>query len=765
MQKPESLYRDLFHPSQLYIEAHNCLLSNNFNDALIYFAESCKSDPLNSRYWLDYAECLMSTNMTELALEAYITVSKLQNSSIINAIIGYLYEKLERFNEALQAYSISILLDPNKFESYNYKGNLLRKLNKHPEAISTFVLGIRTSGPNEHLYNNLGNCFIDLQMIQEAETCYFEALKLMPSMVAAHCNLSAALRAEGKISEAIQFCQKALNLDPGFSDAYACMGNILKDTSNLQQCIVYYTEALKINPNSPITLLNLANIFKDTGDVQNAISCYSRALNIANWFPEAFCNMVYSKIFICDWENIKPNFERLAAYIKYQVDRSLLPSVQPFHALVYPLAPEDKLIISKTYAQFAKLLVNKYPTFPKHISEGKIKIGYVSSDFGDHPLSHLMQSIFEMHDRTQFQVFGFALSPNDLSCYRDKITRGCDFFIDLSCVSDPYKLAETIYSYKIDILINCNGYTRGSRNEIFALHPGRIQLTYMGFPGSLGADYIEYIVSDKIATLPLHTKYYTENIIWMPHSYFVNDYLQSSTHVFDIPSRSTRNNFLPENKFIFANFNQLYKIDPDTFHIWMSILHKVPNSVLWLLRFPAAGEANILKKTVDEGIDPSRVIFTDLVSKKVHIDRCFLADLCLDTPLYNGHTTTCDVLWSGLPVVTLPLETMASRVAASICCALECPEMVANSPEDYEEKAVRLATGPISPKLDSKLPDHIKNRLGSSELKALRSKIEAKRTTAPLFNTQLWVHNLEKGLKVAIELEHKGFNPKNIIIK
>ena len=242
----------------------------------------------------------------------------------------------------------------------------------------------------------------------------------------------------------------------------------------------------------------------------------------------------------------------------------------------------------------------------------------------------------------------------------------------------------------------------------------------MGFPGSLGADYIEYLISDKVTTPSVYTNYYSEFIIWMPHSYFVNDYLQSSRFVLDMSLRPKRVNFLPDDKFVFANFNQLYKIDPDTFRIWMSILRRVPNSILWLLRFPAHGETNIRRHAESQNIDPSRIWFTDLVSKKDHINRCYLADLCLDTPLCNGHTTTCDALWSGLPVVTLPLKIMASRVAAGLCNALECPEMIAKSPEDYEEKAVRLATGQVCPSLDWKLPEHIKDRLGSSELKALR---------------------------------------------
>lgn len=542
------------------------------------------------------------------------------------------------------------------------------------------------------------------------------------------------------------------------------MVSVLKDTQNLQQSIVYYSQALQQNPNCPTTLFMLANILKDTGDVPQAIACYSRALNIVHWYPEAFCNMVYSKVFICDWDNIKQNFEQLAKYTKYQVDSLVLPSVQPFHALVYPLAPEDKLIISKTYARFTAMQVQKYSPFPKQVSNEKIRVGYVSSDFCDHPLSHLMQSVFGMHDRNFFQVFCFALTTDDGSEYRRKIREGSDFFIDLSNINDSHALAETIYNYNIDVLVNLNGYTRGSKNEIFALRPGRIQISFMGFPGTMGADYIDYLISDKTTTPINYIKYYSENIIWMPHTYFVNDYMQSNLEILDPRLRPHRSGLLPENKFVFANFNQLYKIDPETFHIWMNILKRVPNSVLWLLRFPLSGEPNIKYYAALEGVDPCRIIFTDLAPKKNHINRCNLADLCLDTPWFNGHTTSCDLLWSGVPLLTLPLECMASRVASGLCYALECPELIMKSPEEYEQKAVDLALGPRNEFEEIKLPEHIRNRFGSSELKALRAKIELKRITAPLFNTQLWVHYVEKAYSTIVNLDKIGSRPKNIEI-
>jgi protein O-GlcNAc transferase len=227
-------------------------------------------------------------------------------------------------------------------------------------------------------------------------------------------------------------------------------------------------------------------------------------------------------------------------------------------------------------------------------------------------------------------------------------------------------------------LFNLNGWTAGERTDVFALRPAPIQIQFMGFCSSMGADYIDYLVTDPIASPPeCLSKLYSESVIYMPYTYFVNDYAQSCNFVFD-KIRPTREQYgLPTDKFIFANFNQLYKIDPNTFTVWMNILTRVPNSVLWLLEYPADAKQNLRKEAKRRGVDPGRIFFSPKVLKNEHINRCYLADLALDNSLTNGHTTSCDLLWSGCPMITYPAtENMPSRVAASISCALNCPEMV-----------------------------------------------------------------------------------------
>jgi protein O-GlcNAc transferase len=484
---------------------------------------------------------------------------------------------------------------------------------------------------------------------------------------------------------------------------------------------------------------------------------------------------LHAELFICDWSKREDNFKLLHKHIYKQISEGVTPSCQPFHALIYPLDSIDKLILARKYAERDinnALQGGKYKPYDKFdlhrlkgvLDKSRIRLGYVSYDFRNHPLAHLMQSVFGMHDRSKFEIFCFSLSESDNSSYRARIEADSEHFFDISKVISHAEAAEFIHSLGIDVLINLSGYTKGGRNEIFALKPAPIQISYMGFCSTMGAKYIDYMGADKTVIPEMYTNIYEEKIIWLPHSYFVNDYAQSMRFVLDEAKRPKRADYgLPEDKFIFANFNQIYKIDPDTFNVWMSILKKVPNSILWLLRFPVEGQENIVKEAAKRGVAADKLFFTNVEDKPIHVNRCFLADLCLDTPLCNGHTTGCDILWSGLPMVTMPLRDLASRVGAGLCVALECPEMIKSNYADYEEFTVEMALGnPGTVAELAKLPKRIAEGKGSLKLKKLRYKIEQKRITAPLFNTKLWVRNWEKGIKEAVRLATEDKSPCNI---
>lgn len=438
---------------------------------------------------------------------------------------------------------------------------------------------------------------------------------------------------------------------------------------------------------------------------------------------------------VCDWRDRDAVFARVEADIRRQLAAGLPSAVQPFHAMAYPLPPRLVLDLTVMHARHAQAAADRLseghgplrhpPRAPLHPGQ-RLRLGYVSSDFGNHPLSHLMASVFGSHDRHKVEVFCFALSADDGSHWRRRIQTEVEHFEDVSALSVT-EIAAKVAANGVQVLVDLNGYTKGARVELFALRPAPIQVSYMGFPATTGAACMDYLVTDRVVAPPPLKYCYSESLAYMPNCYFVNDYKQSHLDVLDEKNLPRRRDFgLPEDKFVFSCSNQLYKFDPETFSTWCNILRRVPGSVLWLLRFPPFGEPRIKKEAAARGIAPERIIFTDVAGKEMHIKRSGLADLFLDTPLCNAHTTGCDTLWAGCPLLTLPLERMASRVCASLCTAAGFgPSMVAHSQRDYEERAVHLAANrPL--------------------LCNLRSALKASRQTCELFNTKGWVEDFER---------------------
>lgn len=585
-----------------------------------------------------------------------------------------------------------------------------------------------------------------------------KALEVFPEFAAAHSNLASVLQQQGKLNEALMHYKEAIRIQPTFADAYSNMGNTLKEMQDVAGALQCYTRAIQINPAFADAHSNLASIHKDSGNIPEAIQSYRTALKLKPDFPDAYCNLAHCLQIVCDWTDYDARMKKLVSIVAEQLDKNRLPSVHPHHSMLYPLSHDARKAIAARHANLSIEKIHVLHKSPyKYLREiqGRIKIGFVSSDFGNHPTSHLMQSVPGFHDRSKVEIFCYALSADDGTTFRSKIARESEHFIDLSQVPCNGKAADKIFNDGINVLVNMNGYTKGARNEIFALRPAPIQVMWLGYPGTSGASFMDYIITDSV-TSPLELAgQYSEKLAYMPFTYFIGDHKQMFPHlkerlilsdktsggiiadnvavinatdlsplvettdikekthelshkVAELPTTTpienmiasgqiqtslngvvvqnglattqtnnkastgeevpqsivitTRQQYgLPDDAIIFCNFNQLYKIDPLTLQSWVIILKHVPNSVIWLLRFPAVGEQNINQTVQQLGLPPGRIIFSNVAAKEEHVRRGQLADVCLDTPLCNGHTTSMDVLWTGCPVVTLPGETLASR--------------------------------------------------------------------------------------------------------
>jgi len=371
-------------------------------------------------------------------------------------------------------------------------------------------------------------------------------------------------------------------------------------------------------------------------------------------------------------------------------------------------------------------------------SKAKITVAYLSNDFREHATAHLMLSLFGLHNRDEFEILCYSYGKDDRSDYRARIQKDCDKFVDIRDLSHA-DAAKCIYENQVDILVDLKGYTKGSRLAICALRPAPIQATYLGFPGTTGADFFDYIITDRIVTPGHHAPHYSETFVYLPHCYQVNDHRQLASD----KNWTKMDLGLPNENFVFSSFNHPYKVDPVMFDVWMKILGQVPGAVLWLLKGSESAEKNLRREAERRGVKPERLIFADKLPKDEHLARMRLADVALDTRIVNGHTTTSDALWAGVPVITLMGTHFASRVSASILTAIGLPEFITHSLDDYETLAVRLARNP-------------------EQLAAIRQKLANNRLTEPLFDTPRFAKNLEKAYNKIWKIFLAGQRPRQI---
>lgn len=584
----------------------------------------------------------------------------------------------------------------------------------------------------------------DLGLHEQAIFAYRRLLAADPSNADAHAGLACILYQRKQLDQAAWHFRHAVLYNEKFAEAHANLGHVMRDSGRAQDAHQSFHNALKVAPASSNRRgsyeASLACLCKDMTLYEEAQEHFCAALRYAPRNFTAVTTAIHTMMFTCDWHNYDEKMALLAKMTAQQLQEGIFPSVHPHHSFLFPLGNELRRILATAHAAAAesRLPASRRQYTFEHLQNktDTLNIGYVSSDFKDHPTAHLMMNVPKYHNRERVRVFGFSLSATDTSFYCTNIRQGCDHFINLSGMNFQ-EAADTIYRCGIHVLIDLNGYTRGACNELWAMKPAPIQCMWLGYPGTSGAPYMDYFIGDKVATPPETAQTeFTEKIVCLPNTFFVGEHAslfpivngnitwRPELSLTPQPPLSREFYGLPEHSIVFFNFNQLYKIDPEIFDCWMRILNKTTNTVLWLLRFPADGEQRLRQRAEAAGVEQSRVIFSNVCSKVEHIRRGSLADVCLDTRLCSGHTTSMDALWGGTPVLTLLGETLASRVAASQLTALGTPELICQSLAEYETKALELAGSP---------------RL----LQRVKANVCARRLSSPLFNTRLRVQHLE----------------------
>lgn len=657
-------------------------------------------------------------------------------------LLGLVAHQIGKNDKAIDLINKAIENNPKIAIYYNDLGIALQGEGKLNQAISCFQKALALRPDLAIVYNNMGNAVKELGRLDEAISCYQKALELKPDLAEPCSNMGNAFKEQGKLSEAITCYKKALKLRPDSPETHYSMGHAFQSQGRLNEAILCYQKAQQLKPDHAQAHINMGHAFQSLGKSDEAIDCYRKVLEIESKCAEAYSHLVHELQRTCAWQELEGLTAILDDLTKEALDNGTKTAETPFISLARNDDLSRNFGIARSWsADIARQMSSfniRFSFEEKKLSKTKISVGYLSNDFRHHATAHLMLSLFGLHNRDKFDIFCYSYGKDDRSYYRTRIQQDCDKFVDIGNLSHA-DAAKCIYEDRVDILVDLKGYTKGSRLEICALRPAPVQVNYLGFPGTSGADFFDYIMTDRIVTPKDHAPYYSENFAYLPHCYQVNDHAQAISD-----KDWKRADFeLPEGIIVFCSFNHAYKIDSLMFDTWMKILSRVPNSVLWLQWGNKTAERNLKQEAEARGVRPERLIFGEKLPKDEHLARLRLADLALDTRLVNGHTTTSDALWAGVPLITLQGNHFASRVSASILTAIGLPELITYSLEEYEALAVRLVCSP-------------------NELRAIRQRLAKNRLTEPLFDTPRFARNLENAYKEMWKIYLAGEKPRKI---
>jgi len=534
---------------------------------------------------------------------------------------------------------------------------------------------------------------------------------------------------------ALECYDKATDINPKYFDAFYNKGVILHELKKLEEAIENYNKALSINENHTFSLNNKGFALQQLKKFDEALSSYNKVLKIDPNFNFLLGKIIHTKSLLCNWDS----FEKDLKNLKKEINNNRI-STLPFVTLSLYDIPElhkktAEIWIKKNFEN-KKIL----KTLPKYKKNNKIKVGYYSADFHNHATSLLIAEMLELHDKSKFEIFGFSFGPDKNDSMRKRVSKCFKKFLDVRLSSDD-EIVKLSRNLKIDIAIDLKGITTDERFGIFINRCAPIQVSFLGYPGTSGANFIDYIIADKVLITKKNEKYFTEKIIYMPNSYQPND----STKKISNKILNKENFNLPKNSFVFCCFNQNYKITPNIFDIWMKLLKNKKKSVLWLIKDSEKGALNLKKEAKKRGISPDRIIFANRMSVSDHLARHKLADLFLDTFPYSAHTTCSDALWSGLPIVTLMGNSFASRVGGSLLKAIGLKDLITKNITTYENLILKLANDP-------------------KKLKNIRKKLNQNRFKMPLFDTKTYTKKLESSYTKIYKRYHEGKLPKNIIV-
>jgi protein O-GlcNAc transferase len=620
-----------------------------------------------------------------------------------------IFHQHNQLPEAESAYRTALKLNPEFAEAHNNLGNVLKDQGRLKEALSEYRKANKIYADHPILLNNIGNTLLGLGDIKQAVQYLNKAIELADDYVDPLNNLANAYRSLGKFEEAARTYLKAIEIDPNIADIHYNLASLLAYLGKTEQSVVYYKNTLQCDPDN----------------VAAASALHHQLRNL------------------CDWSELDALQKNIEKNLAIAESRNANDLGSPFLAVTRTDDLAQSLMIARVSSR--KIISSlghppeKFSFAKRKIQKKRLKIGYLSDDFCDHAVMHLLSGVLREHDKQSVEIACYSYGGFDESIYRQQAIQYCDQFIDIANISD-YEAAIKIFTDKIDILVDLKGHTKDNRLGVCAYRPAPVQATFLGYPGTTGADFFDYQITDKIVTPLEHQAYYSEMFAWLPDTYLPCDNRQAISN-----EQITRQDAgLPNDGFVFCSFNQPYKLDPVFFDIWGRLLQQVKASVIWLPKSNQTVVTNLKREMSARGVDPCRLVFAEKTATKAqHLARMQLADLALDTRIYNGHTTTIDALWAGVPVVAMQGRHFASRVSSSLLQAIGLPELVTADLAGYESLALRLAS----------------NR---NELETIGEKLRLNRSSAPLFDTERFTRNLETAYEMMWQRYIAGKKPEHL---
>lgn len=702
------------------------------SEALAHFERALVVEPQNTYLLLNRGTILYEQGHYAASADCYETLLTVEPDHLeaLNSRVIAL-AALGRYDEALTCAGRAITLAPDDVQSLCNHGNILADLQRYPDALASFDQALRLQ---PHDINTLGNravVLIKLLRYDDAVASFHSALAIVPDHLETQIDLARLFLLKKTPAEALSAIEPVLAQQPEQVQARTIRGDALLALGRAAEALAEFDRVLALNPGDPDLLNRRCNTLLLLNQPEALIECYERLLQVAPDYDYALGCLLHAKLNCCDWRDYDDMVQKVREAVQSGKRADL-----PFTFLAVSDSAADQLQCARLHA------AHDYPLPAQPLWRGeiyrhdKIRVAYLSADFHEHATAYLMAGLFEAHDAKRFEVTAISFGPETGDAMRSRLKHAFARFIDVQNLSD-YDVAARLRELEIDIAVDLKGYTQQHRAGILAYRPVPIQINYLGYPGTMGADFVDYIIADATVIPPSDRVHYTEKVVYLPDSYQVNDAGRKISS--RMLTRAAAD--LPRDGIVFCCFNNHYKIIPAVFDCWMRILTKVKGSVLWLLAGHEVAMCNLRLEAQRRGVAPERLVFAPRMKLEDHLARHRLADIFLDTLPYNAHTTASDALWAGLPVVTCGGTTFAGRVAASLLTAAQMPELITDTMEQYEALALQLATQ-------------------SDTLAKIKAKLGSRFAVCPLFNTGKYCRHLETAYTMMHERYSNGAGPQ-----